>query len=84
MLEEEKNLKFTQIVSGRWNRQTEDGKLLKGYTLFALGEDGVVYKHHYRKGADGGWVPLPSTILPMPEAITQEAPSPEAIAGLVA
>lgn len=54
-------MKFTQLAVGKFR-----GKDYGGYTLFALGEDGKVYRSvHYAKGPapKKGWVEMPDMIL---------------------
>jgi hypothetical protein len=54
-------MKMTQIIGLNWN----NGKGLTGYTLLALGEDGIVYKSMgYRKAQHSGWLPLSDNVLP--------------------
>jgi hypothetical protein len=62
-------MKFTQIAIGKF-RIKERG----GYTLFALGEDGVVYKsiHPYRGFKAKGWLPMPDMVL-TEEDVTRES-----------
>lgn len=75
-------MKFVQMASGRYTAgKGPDAR--KGYTLFALGDDGVIYKYIFRKKACG-WVALPDTIFPVtqPNDVTEEAPSDEAMEAL--
>lgn len=72
-------MKFTSIATGRYQL----GKGLearKAYTLFALGEDGLVYRYLYRGKGQSGWEAIPDTIfLPIRNEKTKVAPSEEAI-----
>lgn len=60
----EKGVRFTGLATGRWSAW-RDGKESKGFTLFALGDDGVVYRGRFRhKEGFVGWSPIPSRVLP--------------------
>ncbi len=58
-------MKFTQIAPVRFKTQVP-GSFREGFTLFALGEDGQVYKSIPQAGSSDhkGWVCLAETILP--------------------
>lgn len=53
-------MKFTQICTAQWKQ-----KSFGYFTVFALGEDGRVYKSVSRAGKPNhtGWIPLRDTVL---------------------
>lgn len=62
-------MKFTQLAPVRW-KTSRPGELREGFTLFALGEDGQVYKSisERHETQHRGWLPMREKVLPADES----------------
>lgn len=52
-------MKITQLLTAKWG---DKGRM--GYTMYVLGDDGVVYKSGVKNRQHLGWIPMSGEILP--------------------